>query len=60
MTHCRQNTFLLSLICLALPTLSFAQHDSGMPQMENVDSLYPGKAYSALGRAFVPEHGLLG
>jgi hypothetical protein len=34
------------LIFLCLPTLALAQHDAGMPQAENFESLYPGKAYS--------------
>lgn len=46
MTHRRQYTFLLSLVCLALPAIAVAQHDAGIPQMENVETLYPGKAYS--------------
>jgi len=35
-----------SLICLVLPGLALAQHDAGIPQIEDVESLYPGKAYS--------------
>jgi len=35
-----------SLICLALPGLALAQHDAGMPQIGDIESLYPGKAYS--------------
>ena len=34
------------LICLCIPGLALAQHDAGMPQAENIESLYPGKAYS--------------
>jgi hypothetical protein len=34
------------LIFLCLPTLALAQHDAGMPQAENFESLYPGKTYS--------------
>jgi hypothetical protein len=34
------------LICVCLPGLALAQHDTGTPQMENIESLYPGKAYS--------------
>jgi len=35
-----------SLICLVLPGLALAQHDAGMPQIGDIESLYPGKAYS--------------
>ncbi len=35
-----------SLICLCLPSLALAQHDAGTPQVEDMKSLYPGKAYS--------------
>jgi hypothetical protein len=31
---------------LFLPGLALAQHDAGVPQLENIESLYPGKAYS--------------
>jgi len=40
------NVVLASLLFLALPGLSLAQHDAGMPQIEDIESLYPGKAYS--------------
>jgi hypothetical protein len=36
----------MSLIGLSLPGLALAQHDAGMPQMDNIEGLYPGKAYS--------------
>ena len=35
-----------SLVCLFLPGLTLAQHDAGIPQVEDIESLYPGKAYS--------------
>jgi hypothetical protein len=35
-----------SLICLVLPGLALAQHDAGMPQIGDIEGLYPGKAYS--------------
>ena len=35
-----------SLILFVLPGFALAQHDAGIPQMEDVESLYPGKAYS--------------
>jgi hypothetical protein len=31
---------------LFLPGLALAQHDAGIPQVEDIESLYPGKAYS--------------
>jgi hypothetical protein len=34
------------IILLFLPGLALAQHDAGVPQLENIESLYPGKAYS--------------
>jgi len=34
------------LICIFLPGLALAQHDAGMPQIGDIESLYPGKAYS--------------
>jgi hypothetical protein len=38
--------FRTSLICLLLPGLALAQHDAGIPQVGDIESLYPGKAYS--------------
>ena len=35
-----------SLILFVLPGFALAQHDAGIPQIEDVESLYPGKAYS--------------
>jgi len=37
---------LASLIGLTAPVLAVAQHDAGIPQIEDIESLYPGKAYS--------------
>ena len=34
------------LICIFLPGLALAQHDAGIPQIGDIQSLYPGKAYS--------------
>ena len=34
------------LLVVLLPGLAVAQHDAGIPQMEDIESLYPGKAYS--------------
>ena len=36
----------IGLICIFLPGLALAQHDAGMPQVEDFESLYPGTAYS--------------
>ena len=36
----------IGLICIFLPGLALAQHDAGMPQAEDFESLYPGTAYS--------------
>ena len=33
-------------VLLLLPGLSLAQHDAGIPQIEDIEGLYPGKAYS--------------
>jgi hypothetical protein len=40
------NLFVTSLLLLVLPGMAYAQHDAGIPQVEDVASLYPGKAYS--------------
>ena len=40
------NVICSSLICLVLPGLALAQHDAGMPQIGDIEGLYPGKAYS--------------
>ena len=40
------NVVRCSLICMVVPGLALAQHDAGIPQVENIESLYPGKAYS--------------
>jgi hypothetical protein len=46
MTNRRRQLFIEGLIFLFIPVLALAQHDAGMPQIEDVESLYPGKAYS--------------
>ena len=40
------NVVRASLLFLFLPGLALAQHDAGIPQVEDIESLYPGKAYS--------------
>jgi hypothetical protein len=34
------------LVCIAIPALASAQHDAGVPSIEVLSGLYPGKAYS--------------
>ena len=34
------------LLAFLLPGYSIAQQDAGVPQIENIEQLYPGKAYS--------------
>jgi hypothetical protein len=38
--------FRVTAVLFLLPGFSWAQHDAGIPQMDNVESLYPGRAYS--------------
>ncbi len=40
------NVFRSSMICLVLPGLALAQQDAGIPQIGDIEGLYPGKAYS--------------
>jgi len=40
------NMVRIGLVLFLLPGYSLAQHDAGMPRVEDVESLYPGKAYS--------------
>jgi len=40
------NLFRASLIFLFFPAVVLAQHDAGVPRIEDIESLYPGKAYS--------------
>jgi len=40
------NVVRASLLIFFLPGLALAQHDAGIPQVEDIESLYPGKAYS--------------
>jgi len=49
-----QNVFRTTLICLFLPGVALAQHDGGMPQMEVLEGLYPGKAYSPYAKRSFP------
>jgi hypothetical protein len=39
---------------LFIPGLALAQHDAGIPQMEDVERLYPGKAYSPYAQRSFP------
>jgi len=48
--------FFTSVACLLLPTLASAQHDAGMPQLEDIKSLYPGKAYSPYAERSFPSN----
>jgi len=50
-TFCRA-----ALICGFFPGLALAQHDAGIPQMEDIESLYPGKAYSPYAQRSFPSH----
>ena len=49
-----QNVFRTTMICLFLPGVALAQHDGGMPQMEVLEGLYPGKAYSPYAKRSFP------
>jgi hypothetical protein len=44
------------LICIFLPGLALAQHDAGIPQIEAIKGLYPGKAYSPYAQRYFPSH----
>ena len=48
------NVFRLSLISLILPGLALAQHDAGIPQISDIEGLYPGKAYSPYAQRSFP------
>ncbi len=53
------NNILLSvcrtgLICIFLPGLALAQHDAGIPQISDIEGLYPGKAYSPYAQRSFP------
>jgi hypothetical protein len=50
------NVFRTSLLFLSLTGLALAQHDAGIPRMEGVESLYPGKAYSPWAERSFPSH----
>ena len=43
-----------SLICIFLPGLALAQHDAGIPQIGDIEGLYPGKAYSPYAQRSFP------
>jgi hypothetical protein len=43
-----------SLVCLMLPGLALAQHDAGIPQIEDIEGLHPGKAYSPYAQRAFP------
>jgi len=45
-TNRYRNMVIKGVICLAIPAIASAQHDAGVPQIEDIESLYPGKAYS--------------
>ncbi|MGI9342298.1 MAG: DUF3604 domain-containing protein [Gammaproteobacteria bacterium] len=42
------------LACLLLPALAPAQHDAGIPQIDIIESVYPGKAYSPYAQRSFP------
>ncbi len=44
------------LVCLLIPAFASAQHDAGIPQMENISELYPGRAYSPYAERSFPSH----
>jgi hypothetical protein len=48
------SVFRTGMICLVLPGLALAQHDAGMPQIEDIEGLYPGKAYSPYAQRSFP------
>ena len=44
------------LSCLLMPGLASAQHDAGIPQIDDIEGLYPGKAYSPYAQRSFPSH----
>ena len=42
------------LFALLSPGLALAQHDAGIPQIEDIEGLYPGKAYSPYAQRSFP------
>ena len=44
----------IGLICTFLPGLALAQHDAGIPQIDDIEGLYPGKAYSPYAQRAFP------
>jgi hypothetical protein len=39
-----------------MPGLASAQHDAGIPQIDDIEGLYPGKAYSPYAQRSFPSH----
>ena len=55
MTNIRTAKILRGItVCLFIPGLALAQHDAGIPQIEDIESLYPGKAYSPYAQRSFP------
>ena len=50
------NALRATAICLLIPGLALAQHDGGSPQIDDIKSLYPGKAYSPYAKRSFPSH----
>jgi len=44
----------IGLICIFLPGLVLAQHDAGIPQIDDIKGLYPGKTYSPYAQRSFP------
>lgn len=51
-----QNMFRITLTCLLFSGAALAQHDAGIPRLEDIESLYPGKAYSPYAQRSFPSH----
>jgi len=45
---------MIQLVCLLLPGLAFAQHDAGIPQITDIEGLYPGRGYSPYAQRSFP------
>jgi len=56
MNNLISNALRISAICLLIPGPALAQHDAGIPQAENIESLYPGKAYSPYAKRSFPSN----
>ena len=48
--------FGIILSCFLTPGLALAQHDAGIPQIDDIEGLYPGKAYSPYAQRSFPSH----